>query len=64
MKEMEISKSDCSIKRRQFKSFFIPEQTDKELAYLVEKNGECASAVIRRLITEAYTFLKYLEGKK
>lgn len=64
MKEMEMDKSGFSIKRRQFKSFFIPEQTDVELAYLVERNGECASAVIRRLITEAYTFLRYLEGKK
>lgn len=51
-------------KIKRFKTLRVPSQTQVELAYLVERNGECASAVIRRLITEAYTFLKYLEGKK
>lgn len=50
--------------RRLYKSFYVPFQTDVELAYIVKKHGENPSMVIRRLITEAYTILKYLESDK
>jgi hypothetical protein len=40
-----------------YKSFRVPEKTQEELKEVSRIYGECPSAVIRRLITEAYTFL-------
>ncbi len=40
-----------------FKSFRIPDKSQEELKELTRVYGENPSAVIRRLITEAYTFL-------
>jgi hypothetical protein len=41
-------------KKYSYKSFQISDKTRIELEFLASIYGECASAVIRRLITEAY----------
>lgn len=42
-------------KKYHYKSFQLSGRTKLELECLASAYGECASAVIRRLITEAYT---------
>lgn len=52
------------IKPYKFKSFYLTEKTQKELEFLHDVYGENQSAVIRRLITEAYSILRYAKQYK
>lgn len=45
------------------KSFYLTPSDKEMLDYLVKVYGLNASAVMRRLITEAYTIVKYVEQK-
>ena len=51
-------------RRVRHKSFYLTPVTEQELNYLVEVFGECQSAVMRRLINEAYTILYYIEKRQ
>lgn len=47
----------------QYKSFYLTPSDREMLSYLVKINGSNASAVIRKLIIESYSILKYVEQK-
>ena len=46
------------------KSFYLTPSDQEMLEYLSKVYGLNSSAVIRRLVTEAYSIIKYAEQKK
>jgi hypothetical protein len=51
-------------KTYEYKSFFVTKSDKEMLQYLSKVYGLNESAVIRRLITEAFSILRYVEQKK